>query len=56
MRGRHTSTQGMERGAADALVPYCLEHEVESWWYGQYVLNLVAAALFGISLNPNPKP
>ncbi len=37
----------VHRDAADALLPYSLEHEDESWWYSEYILNLAAAGLFG---------
>ncbi len=38
---------GTHHGHADALLPYSLEHEDESWWYSEYILNLAAAALYG---------
>ena len=38
---------GTRHGHADALLPYSLEHEDESWWYSEYILNLAAAALYG---------
>lgn len=36
----------VHRDAADALLPYSLQHEDESWWYSEYVVNVASAALF----------
>jgi hypothetical protein len=35
----------VHRDAVDALLPYYLQHEDESWWYNQYFVN-AAVALF----------
>ena len=35
--------------AADALLPYSLELEDVSWWYSEYVVNLAAAGLLGLT-------